>query len=62
MEWFDANPANDLYVGAYHLAKAESAPELAREHWEKAEAGGADASALMPLLDDPVFARAMAEK
>ena len=62
MEWFDANPANDLYVGAYHLAKEESAPELAREHWEKAEAGGADASALMPLLDDPVFARAMAEK
>ena len=62
MEWFDANPANDLYVGAYHLAKEESAPELAREHWEKAEAGGADASALMPLLNDPVFARAMAEK
>jgi hypothetical protein len=61
MEWFDANPANDLYVGAYHLAKEEPAPQLAREHWQKAAAAGADASALMPLLDDPVFARATAE-
>ncbi|MFM1997877.1 MAG: hypothetical protein RLZZ111_2264 [Planctomycetota bacterium] len=52
-----ANPANDLYVGAYHLAKPASDAALAREHWERAQAGGADATALMRLLDDPVFAR-----
>jgi hypothetical protein len=57
MQWFDANPANDLYLGAYHLAKPEPDPERAREHWEQALAAGADASGLLPLLDDPVFAR-----
>ena len=57
-QWFDNKPANDLYLGSYHLAKPESDPQRAREHLEKAEAGGADASALMPLLDDPVFANA----
>lgn len=61
-QWFDENPANDLYIGAYHRAKPESDAKRAREHWEKAEAGGADASALMPLLDDPVFARVAAEE
>lgn len=58
--WFDAKPANDLYLGAYHFAKQEPNAKLAREHWEKAEAGGADASSLLPLLDDPVFTRATA--
>ncbi len=57
MQWFDENPANDLYIGAYHLAKPEPDPERAREHWEQALAAGADASGLLPLLDDPVFAR-----
>jgi len=57
MQWFDSNPANDLYIGAYHLAKPEPDPTRAREHWERAEAAGADASGLMPLLDDPVFAK-----
>lgn len=58
MQWFDSNPANDLYIGAYHLAKPEPDPTRAREYWERAEAAGADASGLMPLLDDPVFAKA----
>jgi hypothetical protein len=57
-----ANAANDLYIGAYHLAKPASDPKLAREHWERAQAGGADASALRPLLDDPVFAAAGASE
>ena len=57
-KWFDANPANDLYIGAYHLAKPEPDLTRAREHWERAEAAGADASGLMSLLDDPVFAKA----
>lgn len=56
MQWFDANPANNLYIGAYHLAKPEPDPARAREHWDQAEAANADASGLMPLLDDPVFA------
>ncbi|MFM8702903.1 MAG: hypothetical protein ACKOHG_03385 [Planctomycetia bacterium] len=58
--WFDARPANDLYLGAYHFTKQEPNAGLAREHWEKAQAGGADASSLLPLLDDPVFTRATA--
>jgi hypothetical protein len=58
MQWFDENPANDLYLGAYHLSKPEPDLQRAREHWEKAQAGGADASGLMPLLDDPVVAKA----
>lgn len=53
-----ANAANDLYVGAYHLAKPASDPERAREHWERARAGGADAAVLMALLEDPVFTQA----
>ena len=57
MQWFDKNPANDLYLGAYHLSKPEPDLPRARAHWEKAQAGGADASDLMPLLDDPVFAK-----
>jgi hypothetical protein len=57
MQWFDSNPANDLYIGAYHLAKPEPDPEKARFHWKQAEAAGADASDLVPLLDDPVLAR-----
>jgi hypothetical protein len=57
MQWFDENPANDLYLGAYHLSKPEPDLQRAREHWEKAQAGGADASGLMPLLDDPVVAK-----
>jgi hypothetical protein len=57
MQWFDENPANDLYLGAYHLSKPEPDLPRAREHWEKAQAGGADASGLMPLLNDPVFAK-----
>ena len=56
--WFDDNPANDLYVGAYHATKAEPAFTKARAAWEKARAAGADASALLPLLDDPVLTAA----
>ena len=52
-----ANPANELFVGAYHLVKRESNAALAQEHWERAQAGGADATTLMKLLEDPVFAQ-----
>jgi hypothetical protein len=61
-QWFDGKPANDLYIGAYYVTKVEPNPQLAREHWEKAEAGGADASGLLPLLDDPVFTRALQDE
>jgi hypothetical protein len=57
-KWFDTNPANDLYLGSYHLAKSESDPRRARDHWEKARNGGVDVSGLLPLLDDPVFTKA----
>lgn len=56
--WFDENPANDLYIGAYHATKSEPDLEKARMAWERAAARGADASRLLPLLDDPIIAAA----
>jgi hypothetical protein len=53
--WFDDNAANHLYLGAYHLTKPETDIERARGEFETATAGGADASDLVPLLDDPLF-------
>ena len=60
-EWFDRNPANNLYIGAYHATKAEPDLEKARASWQLANARGADASALLPLLDDPVLVKAAAD-
>jgi hypothetical protein len=54
-DWFDANPANNLYLGAHYATKREPDAEKAREYWKRAQAGGADASTLLPLLDDPVL-------
>lgn len=54
-EWFDDNPANDLYLGAYHATKEEPDLDKARACWEQAQALGADASLLLPLLEDPVL-------
>ena len=53
--WFDDNPANELYLGAHHVAKPEPDLDRAREHWERADARGAEATALLRLLDDPVI-------
>jgi cytoskeletal protein RodZ len=60
-EWFDRNPANNLYIGAYHATKTEPDLEKARASWQLAKARGADASALLPLLDDPVLVKAAAD-
>ena len=60
-EWFDNNPANNLYLGAYHATKTEPDLEKARASWQLANARGADASALLPLLDDPVLVKAAAD-
>jgi hypothetical protein len=57
-EWFDDNPANDLSIGAYHATKEEPDFEKARASWNQAQALGADASLLLPLLDDPVLTAA----
>ena len=57
-EWFDDNPANDLYIGAYHATKAEPDLDKAREAWQGAQGRGADASLLLPLLDDPILTKA----
>lgn len=54
--WFDDKPANDLYIGAYHATKEEPDLAKARTAWEKAERRGADASLLLPLLEDPLLA------
>jgi hypothetical protein len=54
--WFDEKPANDLFIGAYHATKEEPDFDKARECWERAASRGADASLLLPLLDDPLLA------
>jgi hypothetical protein len=56
--WLNRKPANQLYLGAYHATKPEPDLEKAREAWQLAEQGGADASELLPLLDDPVLVKA----
>lgn len=53
--WFDDKPANDLYVGAYHATKEEPDLDKARAAWENANLRGADASQLLPLLEDPLL-------
>lgn len=57
-KWFDRKPANQLYLGAYHATKPEPDLEKAREAWLLAERSGADASELLPLLDDAVLVKA----
>lgn len=56
--WFDEKPANDLFIGAYHATKEEPDLDQARASWERASARGADASLLLPLLDDPLLTAA----
>ncbi|MFN9273930.1 MAG: hypothetical protein ACK6DO_13025 [Planctomycetia bacterium] len=57
-KWFDRKPANQLYLGAYQATKPQPDLDKAREAWHLAERGGADASELLPLLDDPVLLNA----
>jgi len=52
-DWLDERPANRLYVGAHHFTQQPPDREAAREAWNEAAAGGADASGLLSLLDDP---------
>jgi hypothetical protein len=59
--WFDANPANMLYLGASYIARPEPDLEKAKEHWSKAMIGGANASLLLPLLDEPVLVESLGE-
>jgi len=54
-DWFDEKPQNDLFLGAYHATKAEPDLEKARTCWQRAAQRGADASSLLPLLDDPML-------
>lgn len=56
--WFDDSPANQLYLGAYHVTKATPNLEKAEACWSKAMIGGADASLLIPLLKDPIIVKA----
>lgn len=54
---FDAKPANNLFLGAYHATKPEIDIQKAREKWQRAQAGsaGADAAMLLDILADPVL-------
>jgi hypothetical protein len=54
-DWLDERPANQLFVGAYHATKPQPDLDAARDAWQAAAAQGADASLLLPLLDDPLL-------
>jgi len=54
-DWFDDNPANNLYLGAYWLTNPEPNLDNARSLWQEAARRGADAASLLSLLDDPLF-------
>jgi hypothetical protein len=59
-DWFDDNPANGLYLGAYHLTRPEPDIRAAERLWSSAALRGADAAPLLPLLEEPVIRRAAA--
>ncbi|MGA0040390.1 MAG: hypothetical protein ACO3NZ_11125, partial [Pirellulales bacterium] len=56
-DWLDERPANDLFVGAYLITKRKPDVAAAQAAWEKAASGGADASLLLPLLEDPILVK-----
>lgn len=56
-DWLDERPANDLFVGAYLITKREPDVAAAQAAWAKAASGGADASLLLPLLEDPILVK-----
>lgn len=58
--WFDDNPANSLYLGAYHITRPEPDLRAAERLWSSAALRGADAAPLLPLLDEPVIRKAAA--
>jgi hypothetical protein len=59
-DWFDDNPANSLYLGAYHLTRPEPDLRAAERLWSSAALRGADAAPLLPLLEESVIRRAAA--
>jgi hypothetical protein len=51
--WFKAGePANNIYLGAFHAVDPQGNLNEARRSWEAATRGGASAESLMPLLDE----------
>lgn len=54
-KWFagGGHAANYLFIGARYLTRPDPDPAAARTAWLAAQQGGADVSALLPLLDDP---------
>jgi hypothetical protein len=55
-DWLDDRPANMLYVGAHEFTKQPPDLAAARQAWDAAAGGGAEASSLLSLLDDPAVA------
>ena len=55
-DWLDDRPANMLYVGAHEFTKQPPDLAAARQAWDTAAGGGAEASLLLSLLDDPAVA------
>jgi len=62
LDWFNDQPSNQIYVGAYRATRNPPALDEARACWEAAKAAGFDVDRLLEWLDDPlVQARPPAE-
>jgi len=59
-DWFDDNPANNLYLGAYHITRPEPDLKEAERLWSSAALRGADAAPLLPLVREEVILKAAA--
>ncbi|MFM8577702.1 MAG: hypothetical protein ACKOCN_02695 [Planctomycetaceae bacterium] len=59
-DWFDDNPANNLYLGAYHITRPEPDLKEAERLWSNAALRGADAAPLLPLVREDVILKAAA--
>jgi len=62
LDWFNDQPPNQIYIGAYRATRVPPQLAEARACWEAAKAAGFDVDRLLEWLDDPlVQAAALAE-
>ena len=54
LDWFNDQPANQIYVGAYRATQVPPKLAEARACWEAAKAAGFDVDRLLEWLDDPL--------
>jgi len=54
LDWFNDQPPNQIYIGAYRATRFPPELAKARTCWEAAKAAGFDVDRLLEWLDDPL--------